>query len=116
MHCGSIWNWSNLTQKSLCQKWKADVAFTFLSAIFWFVSALVVRRLFSSLYPDMSILTHTSRVFISFIAITVPDILIPLLCKFSLSAISDGARFSKLMWWIYVGVAAAGIVAIGSKP
>jgi len=40
-HCGSIWNWSNFTQKSLCEKWKADVAFTFLSAIFWLVSALV---------------------------------------------------------------------------
>jgi len=40
-NCGSIWNWSNLTQKSTCEKWKADVAFSLLSAIFWLVSALV---------------------------------------------------------------------------
>jgi len=41
LQCGSIWSWSNLTEKSQCEKWKADVAFTFLSAIFWLVSALV---------------------------------------------------------------------------
>jgi hypothetical protein len=43
MHCGSIWAWGNLAKKSYCEKWKADVAFAFLSAIFWLVSALVVR-------------------------------------------------------------------------
>jgi len=41
LQCGSIWNWSNLTEKSQCEKWKADIAFIFLSAIFWLVSALV---------------------------------------------------------------------------
>jgi len=41
MHCGSLWAWGNLTNKSYCEKWKADVAFAFLSAIFWLLSALV---------------------------------------------------------------------------
>lgn len=42
LHCGSIWAWGNITQKGTCERWKAAVAFCFLSAIFWLVSALVV--------------------------------------------------------------------------
>ncbi|OBT87467.1 hypothetical protein VE02_03580 [Pseudogymnoascus sp. 03VT05] len=41
LNCGSIFNWGDITQNGTCQKWKADVAFSFLSAIFWLVSALV---------------------------------------------------------------------------
>jgi len=41
LNCGSVFNWGDLTQKGTCQKWKADVAFIFLSAIFWLASALV---------------------------------------------------------------------------
>lgn len=41
LHCGSIWAWGNITEKGTCQKWKAAVAFSFLSAIFWLFSALV---------------------------------------------------------------------------
>ncbi|OBT69149.1 hypothetical protein VE03_01950 [Pseudogymnoascus sp. 23342-1-I1] len=41
LHCGSVFNWGDITQHGTCQKWKADVAFSFLSAIFWLVSALV---------------------------------------------------------------------------
>lgn len=41
LHCGSIWAWGNITEKGTCQKWKAAVAFSFLSAIFWLISALV---------------------------------------------------------------------------
>lgn len=42
MNCGSIWAWGHLTDsKSTCEKWKAAVAFTFLSAIFWLASAII---------------------------------------------------------------------------
>ncbi|MCJ1277386.1 hypothetical protein MMC21_005198 [Puttea exsequens] len=41
LHCGSIWAWGNITEKGTCQRWKAAVAFAFLSAIFWLASALV---------------------------------------------------------------------------
>lgn len=48
LNCGSVFHWGDLTQGGICQKWKADVAFAFLSAIFWLVSALlalwVVRK------------------------------------------------------------------------
>ena len=42
LNCGSIWAWGDITQQGNCQKWKAATAFSFLSAVFWFVSALVV--------------------------------------------------------------------------
>lgn len=38
--CGSIWSW-HFRGDSLCQRWKAAEAFSFLSAIVWLVSALV---------------------------------------------------------------------------
>ncbi|MCJ1303014.1 hypothetical protein MMC08_005820 [Hypocenomyce scalaris] len=41
LSCGSIWHWGNITEKGTCERWKAAVAFSFLSAIFWLVSALV---------------------------------------------------------------------------
>jgi hypothetical protein len=39
LHCGSVFDWSDITHKGTCQKWKADVAFCFLSAVFWLASA-----------------------------------------------------------------------------
>jgi len=41
LNCGSVFYWGDITQKGTCQKWKADVAFAFLSSIFWLVSALL---------------------------------------------------------------------------
>jgi len=41
LHCGSIFDWSDITHKGTCQKWKADVAFCFLSAIFWLASTVL---------------------------------------------------------------------------
>lgn len=41
LHCGSVFHWGDITHKGTCQKWKADVAFAFLSAIFWLASALL---------------------------------------------------------------------------
>ncbi|KAI9812761.1 MAG: hypothetical protein M1827_004517 [Pycnora praestabilis] len=41
LHCGSVWAWGNITEKGTCERWKAAVALSFLSAIFWLVSALV---------------------------------------------------------------------------
>lgn len=38
--CGSIWSW-HFRGDSLCARWKAAEAFSFLSAIVWIVSALV---------------------------------------------------------------------------
>jgi len=40
--CGAVFNWSNVAPGGdPCGKWKADIAFCFLSAIFWLVSALI---------------------------------------------------------------------------
>jgi len=41
LNCGSVFYWGDITHKGTCQKWKADVAFAFLSAIFWLASALL---------------------------------------------------------------------------
>jgi len=41
LNCGSVFHWGDITQSGGCQKWKADVAFAFLSAIFWLASALL---------------------------------------------------------------------------
>ncbi|KAJ5562690.1 hypothetical protein N7535_002865 [Penicillium sp. DV-2018c] len=38
--CGSIWHWRFRTG-SMCGRWKAAEAFSFLSAILWLVSAIV---------------------------------------------------------------------------
>lgn len=43
LRCGSIWRWGDITEKGTCERWKAAVAFTFLSAMFWLASALIVR-------------------------------------------------------------------------
>jgi hypothetical protein len=40
-NCGSIWNWHGLTGHGSCDKFKADIAFTFLAAIFFLVSAIL---------------------------------------------------------------------------
>jgi hypothetical protein len=39
--CGSIWSW-RFGGEGFCGRWKAAEAFSFLSAIVWLVSALVV--------------------------------------------------------------------------
>ncbi|TPX16932.1 uncharacterized protein E0L32_003494 [Thyridium curvatum] len=41
--CGYIFNWTGITLRGgdSCGKWKADVAFCFLSALCWLVSALL---------------------------------------------------------------------------
>jgi hypothetical protein len=44
-NCGSIWNWHGITGSGSCSKFKADIAFTFLAAIFFLVSALLVSIL-----------------------------------------------------------------------
>ncbi|KAI9804484.1 MAG: hypothetical protein M1825_001383 [Sarcosagium campestre] len=41
LNCGSVFSWGDNFGAGTCQQWKADVAFAFLSAIFWLVSALV---------------------------------------------------------------------------
>ncbi|KAJ5280117.1 hypothetical protein N7478_005489 [Penicillium angulare] len=38
--CGSVWRWS-FRGDSVCMRWKTAEAFSFLSAIFWLLSALV---------------------------------------------------------------------------
>jgi len=42
LHCGSVFSWSDITEKGTCQRWKAAVAFSFLSSIFWLASCLLV--------------------------------------------------------------------------
>jgi hypothetical protein len=41
MNCGSVWDWHGITGKSACSKFKADIAFCFLAAIFFLVSAII---------------------------------------------------------------------------
>ena len=42
LDCGSIWDWSDITKGGTCQKWKAAIAFTFLSAVFWLITTIIV--------------------------------------------------------------------------
>jgi len=41
MGCGSIWQWGGLTQKNACARYKANIAFCFLAAIFFLASAII---------------------------------------------------------------------------
>ena len=41
MSCGGVFDWEGFTDNNLCARWKASEAFSFLSAIFWIVSAIV---------------------------------------------------------------------------
>ncbi len=45
LHCGSVFAWGDITQKGTCQRWKAAVAFSFLSSLFWLASCLLVSSL-----------------------------------------------------------------------
>jgi len=48
--CGSIWRWGNVTARNQCGKYKANMAFSFLAAIFFLASAILVSlRLLSRL-------------------------------------------------------------------
>jgi Membrane-associating domain len=40
--CGSYFTWGGITGNTICNQWQAAEAFSFLSAIFWLLSALVV--------------------------------------------------------------------------
>ncbi|KAI9795207.1 MAG: hypothetical protein M1833_007289 [Piccolia ochrophora] len=55
LNCGSVFAWGSTFGKGTCQKWKANVAFAFLSAIFWLISALVVRAFSLNFLEDMLI-------------------------------------------------------------
>ena len=48
-NCGDIWEWHSFNSDSMCDRWKAAEAFSFLSAVFWLVSTLLVC-FFSVLY------------------------------------------------------------------
>jgi Membrane-associating domain len=37
----SVFNWAGITKGGVCNRWKASEAFSFLSALFWLVSAIV---------------------------------------------------------------------------
>lgn len=39
--CGYVFDWSDVSFESGCSLWKADVAFAFLSAVCWLVSAIL---------------------------------------------------------------------------
>jgi hypothetical protein len=42
--CGGVFDWSNVSfhgDANTCGKWKADIAFSFLSALLWLVSGLL---------------------------------------------------------------------------
>lgn len=41
--CGSIWDWGVINDYNDCSRWKAAEAFSFLSAIVWLISGLLVR-------------------------------------------------------------------------
>lgn len=40
-HCGEIWYWRDFSNDTICDRWRAAEAFSFLSAVFWIVSALL---------------------------------------------------------------------------
>ena len=42
INCGRAFDWAGLNDGSRCGQWKAAEAFSFISACFWFASALLV--------------------------------------------------------------------------
>jgi len=43
MGCGSVWAWGDIMKGGTCSRWKAAVAFSFLSLSFWLLTALTVH-------------------------------------------------------------------------
>ncbi|PGG95747.1 hypothetical protein AJ80_09918, partial [Polytolypa hystricis UAMH7299] len=41
LQCGRAFDWNNFLDDNICSRWKAANAFSFLSAIFWLVSAIL---------------------------------------------------------------------------
>jgi len=60
--CGSIWNWDSWDSRghSACGRWKSAEAFSFLSAIVWLVSGIVVLIIYFVSFCEL-ILTASSR-------------------------------------------------------
>ncbi|KAI4125854.1 MAG: hypothetical protein LQ347_005212 [Umbilicaria vellea] len=54
LDCGHIWRSVEISQKGMCEKWKAAVAFSFLSALLWLLSALVGLRFIRSAHRDVN--------------------------------------------------------------
>jgi len=46
MDCGGIFHWAGLQHGGQCNQWKAAEAFSFISAILWFASALLSMWVF----------------------------------------------------------------------
>lgn len=60
MDCGRPFDWGHITDGGVCSRWKAVEAFSFVSAILWLVSTIVVcypfaRILFLRLYFRLAI-------------------------------------------------------------
>src|SRR4051794_13790657 len=109
MHCGSIWHWGDITENGTCQRWKADVAFSFLSFIFWLASAIIVSLYLRFPYPNTE-LTHIRASTLSILT-AVPPILIVLGRKLPTLEVSKPKKYfsNNLI------VVAAGTGATGSK-
>ncbi|EEQ28794.1 hypothetical protein McanMca71_001134 [Microsporum canis] len=41
LRCGSAFNWTGFTSNNPCGRWRASEAFSFLSACFWMVTAVI---------------------------------------------------------------------------
>ncbi|KAK3686079.1 integral membrane protein [Podospora appendiculata] len=62
--CGNVFNWDNIALNSgtnTCAEWKADIAFTFLSAIFWLVSTLLGIYWVHKHTQQATVTTHRRR-------------------------------------------------------
>lgn len=71
MDCGNIFYWGDITHQGVCQRWKADVAFAFLSAIFWLGSALLVIQLEFCLETNFSQANALNRAFGFYVGVVV---------------------------------------------
>jgi hypothetical protein len=52
--CGSYFTWAGITHGGVCHQWQAAEAFSFLGAIFWAVSAIIV---------SLELCQHSSNIF-----------------------------------------------------
>jgi len=59
--CGNALDWGGITHAGFCHRWKAAVAFSFLSAIFWLVSAVVGICFIASIRTDGAVADERAR-------------------------------------------------------
>lgn len=97
-NCGGVWNWGGITNRDACGRYKANMAFSFLAAIFFLVSAIIVSRPYYIRASSWNIYLHIYRASSSCAVPAEVHVLIPsatLMPPLAVAAGTDAAVFKQ---------------------